>query len=350
METLGNELISRYVTAIGKHLPKKSRADIENEIRSTLEDILADRSEKTGRPVDEAMVKEVLKSYGAPEKVAATYLPERYLIGPRMYPLFWLVLRIVFSVLTVLAIIGLGIRIGMSPASTEAIASTVGNALLQYINGLIIALGNIVLVFAILERVLPESEFKSLKTSDESEWDPEQLMSEPTGDEVRIWEPVLGILFTFAALAVFNFYPQIISFASFQAGGPRTIPLLSGAFFRYLPWLNLLWALEIIHELALLRLGRRTPLTRWFSIALKVGGVALAAAMLTGPSLVGLTVSALTAAKIEPGAANVLVQLLNQIVRAALIIAIVASTVEIFREAYRLLTGPARVRPVMTQK
>ncbi len=349
METLGNELISRYVTAIGKHLPKKSRADIENEIRSTLEDILADRSEKTGRPVDEAMVKEVLKSYGAPEKVAATYMPERYLIGPRMYPLFWLVLRIVFSVLTVLAIIGLGIRIGMSP-DTEAIASTIGNALLQYINGLIIALGNIVLIFAILERVLPASEIKSLNPSDGSEWDPQQLMSEPTGDEVRMWEPVIGILFTFAALAVFNFYPQIISFFPIQAGGPRTIPLLSDAFFRYLPWLNLLWVLEIVHQLALLRLGRRTPLTRWFAIALKVGGIALAAAMLTGPSLVGLTAGALTAENIEPGAANVLVLMLSQMVRAALIIAIIASTVDIFKEAYRLLTGPARVRPVVTQK
>ena len=34
------KLLDRYVTEVGKYLPRKQRADIEQEIRSTLEDML----------------------------------------------------------------------------------------------------------------------------------------------------------------------------------------------------------------------------------------------------------------------------------------------------------------------
>ena len=47
------ELIDRYVAEVGRQLPEKMRADIENEMRSTLEDMVEDRSQKTGRPVDQ---------------------------------------------------------------------------------------------------------------------------------------------------------------------------------------------------------------------------------------------------------------------------------------------------------
>ena len=160
------ELLDRYVNEVGKHLPRKNRADIQAELRSTLEDMLEERSQKAGQPVDEAMVEDLLRSYGAPKKVAATYLPERYLIGPRLYPFFTLVLKIVFAVLGALALIGLGIAIATGPADMADIARTIGRSLLSYAGGAISAFGNIVLVFAILERVLPASEIGDLKDED----------------------------------------------------------------------------------------------------------------------------------------------------------------------------------------
>src|SRR5512134_906098 len=89
-------LIDRYVAEVGRRLALvKGRKDIENELRSTLEDMLEDRSRQAGRPRDEAMEIELLKEYGAPDKVAATYNPHPYLIGPRMFPLFIMILKIV---------------------------------------------------------------------------------------------------------------------------------------------------------------------------------------------------------------------------------------------------------------
>jgi hypothetical protein len=93
-------LIDRYVAEVGKNLPLlKGREDIEKELRSTLEDMLEDRISTTGRMRDEAMEIELLKEYGSPQQVAATYNPQPYLIGPRLFPFFLMVLKIVITVI-----------------------------------------------------------------------------------------------------------------------------------------------------------------------------------------------------------------------------------------------------------
>ena len=114
-------LIDTYVSEIGRHLPKKTRADIEAEIRSILQDMLDERCQKTGKPVDEEMTLDVLKIYGTPEIVASTYVGERYLIGPRLYPVFITVLRIALMVIGILAAMGLGVAVyqtTLSPLNT----------------------------------------------------------------------------------------------------------------------------------------------------------------------------------------------------------------------------------------
>ena len=95
------KLINRYVTEVGKRLPLvKGRKDIENELRSTLEDMLEDRAQKSDKPADEAMEVDLLKEYGSPQRVAETYNPTPYLIGPRMFPMFIMILKIVIAAVT----------------------------------------------------------------------------------------------------------------------------------------------------------------------------------------------------------------------------------------------------------
>jgi hypothetical protein len=50
------DLLDLYVSEVGKHLPLKSRRDIEAEIRSVLQDMLDERAQAAGHPVDEAMI------------------------------------------------------------------------------------------------------------------------------------------------------------------------------------------------------------------------------------------------------------------------------------------------------
>jgi hypothetical protein len=327
-------LIERYVSEIGKKLPRKSRADIETEIRSTLEDMLEERSAKAGRPADDEMIRELLKEYGAPDKVAATYLPEQYLIGPKLFPIFLLVLKIVGTVLIVLTIIGTGIKIGVDGLNGQAAALLIGRYLLEFISSLIAAFGNIVLVFAIIERVMPKAEYENELHGD---WDPAELSKDPDPDEVRPWEPIVTIAFTLLGLLVFNFYPQILGIYFTSNDVPVFIPVLSDAFFRMLPWINVTWLLNVGLYALLLRQGRWTPATRWFEIALKVAGIVIAYALLKGPSILALDVDALLKASIEPSAAALLVNMISQIVTIALAIAIIVGGIEIVKDVYKLL-------------
>src|SRR5512145_610145 len=139
-------LIDKYIAEIGKHLPRKNRADIEAEIRSTLEDMLEERKQLSGEE-DDATVVQLLKEYGAPRKVAESYTGKRYLIGPSLYPTFILVTQIVVSVLLVVSLVGLGLGLAQSGLTGPEFISTVGESLLDLLGGLITAFGNIVLVF-----------------------------------------------------------------------------------------------------------------------------------------------------------------------------------------------------------
>jgi hypothetical protein len=337
-------LIDRYVTEIGKQLPRKSRADIETEIRSTLEDMLEERSAKAGRQADDDMVKELLKEYGAPDKVAATYLPERYLIGPKLFPIFWLVLKIVGTVLTVLAIVGFGIRFGASALNAQAFTEIFGKSLIEYIGAIISAFGNIVFIFAILERVLPKSKYENELTED---WDPSELTKEPEPDDVSIWEPIWAIVITIAALLVFNLYPQVIGFGFMNGNTWTFIPVLTDAFFRYLPWIDVMWVLQIALNIILLRQGRWTTLTRWFEVGLSMMSIAIAYLLLKGPALVALNAETLTSVFHDASAAATLARMFNMMPPMILLIIILLEGIDMLKSIYRLVFKPIRVKAIV---
>lgn len=303
-------LIDTYVSEVGRHLPQKSRADIEAEMRSVLEDMLDERSKKAGKPADDEMVFDLLKEYGAPERVAASYLPERHLIGPQLFPLFMLVVKIVFSVLGIMALIGFGIAVATTGATSQAFLELLGKSILQAAGGATQVFGNIVLVFE--------------------------------------------ILLNFAAILVFNFYPQLFNFGysadSVWFIAPSEItkhqigsaPLLSEAFFRYVPFLTVVWALEILLNILLLRQGYWRPATRWFSAAVKTAGFGIGTAMLFGPSLIGLTPDMLT---VLGSAAEAVIFSLNISARIVLAIIVVVEGIEIIQAIPHLLSKK-KVTPI----
>lgn len=279
-------LIDKYIEEVGKHLPRRNRADIEAEIRSTLEDMLEERKQDND-PADDATVIQLLKEYGEPRKVAASYGAKQYLIGPKLFPLFMMVTQIVLVVVLIVSLIGVGLGLGFSDSSGPEFLANLGESLLDIFGGLIAVFGNIVLVFAILERVLPEKEFE-----EEEEWNPAELAQEPDPDQVKFGEQTVTIFFTAAFLIVLNIYPGIIGFG-FMTDGEWTFisPILSDAFFSYLPWINLIGGLEILLSIILIRQGLLQTGTRIAKAVLELGNIALAVAMLRGPALVDLSVS-----------------------------------------------------------
>lgn len=325
-------LLDKYMLEVGKQLPRKNRLDLQAEIRSTIEDMLEDRSRESGRPLDEALTGEVLQEYGAPAKVAASYKPARYLIGPRLFPFFEMVVKIVLTVLTVVSLVGFGIASANRVFAGPDFLAALGKFVLEFLTGLISAFGNIVLAFAILERVLPASEFEK----EAEDWTPAELEAEPDPDQVSRGEMIFEILFTVLGLALFNLYPNLVGFGMLKDGAWVYIPVLSEAFFRYLPWINLLGGAQILLDLYLLRQGAWGTATRLFNLALEVGGIALAAIMLVGPSLVSLDAQALAETMGE--ASGVISKLFLFLPAMVLIILIIVQSVEVIQAVRRLLS------------
>ncbi|HEX6271021.1 MAG TPA: hypothetical protein VFZ43_12350 [Anaerolineales bacterium] len=335
-------LIDKYITEVGKHLPRRNRADIEAEIRSTLEDMLEERKQAQGE-VDDAMIIELLKEYGAPRQVAESYVGPRYLIGPRVYPIFELVTRIVLAVLLGLALVGLGIGLARSSLTGPEFLRTVGDSAAGLLSGLITAFGNIVLVFAILERVLPAKEF----TRETEDWNPAQLASEPDPDRVSFGEQIVGIFFLALVLVILNLYPGIIGIGFFNESDWVFIsPVLTEAFFNYLPWINVLALLQIGFSVYLLRQGVWNSGMRIVNILLELAGIALAVVMLRGPALVALRPEQLANTPLAESA-EVFANIANLIPTLVLTIVIIISSIEVAQMVYHLLKSrPAPAYPI----
>lgn len=324
-------LIDKYIAEIGKHLPRKQRADIQAEIRSTLEDMLEERKQAEGS-ADDALIMALLKEYGSPREVAESYVGPRYLIGPRVFPIFELVTKIVVAVLLAVSLAGLGISLSKSSLAGPEFLKTVGESALGLLGGLITAFGNIVLVFAILERVLPAKEFE-----EEEEWNPAALASEPDPDRVKFGERIFEIFFIVLFLVLFNLYPGVIGFGFFTDGEWIFIsPILTEAFFSYLPWINLLLLLQLAFSVYLLRQGVWNTASRIVNIILELGSIALAVMMLRGPALVALTPEQLAGTPLE-GSAQVFTTIINLIPTLVLTILIIVSSIEVAQMVYHIL-------------
>ena len=280
-------LLDRYVAEVGKHLPRRSRADIEAEIHSTLEDMLEERTQ--GAQASAAQVSDLLKEYGDPRKVAASYGATQYLIGPRLYPTFELVLKIVLSGLGAVLLLSLGFSLVRNGTSGPEISAALGQGVGQLIGGLFTAFGNIVLLFAIIERAVPASQLDR----NEKEWDPADLTKDPDPDELKTPELIASIVFPLFFMVILNFYPQVVGFSFEERGQWTTIPVLSPAFFHYLPWINVLILLGVALNVWLLRQGRWQTITRVFGLALRLANIVLFIFMLAGPALLSVTGTAL---------------------------------------------------------
>ena len=335
-------LIDKYIAEVGKHLPRKNRADIQAEIRSTLEDMLEERKPADGQ-VDNETILQLLKEYGAPREVAESYTGPRYLIGPRVFPIFELVTKIVLVVLLGITLAAIGLSLGRATMTGTEMLKTIGERALDLFGGLITAFGNIVLAFAILERVLPAKEFE-----EEEEWDPAELAREPDPDRVKFGEQVFELFFLLLFLIVFNLYPGIIGIGFFNDSEWVFIsPILTEAFFSYLPWINILIVLQIGFNLYLLRQRLWNTTTRALNILLELGSIALAVAMLRGPDLVSLTASQLADTPLAESA-GFFIAIAKFIPPLALSIVIIVSSIEVAQAVFRILKDrPSSPYPVI---
>lgn len=101
-------MIDRYIYAVTKELPKKSRDDTADQLRVLINDKVDQVDDSL---TEEEKMDRVLRELGEPKKLANTYRGrERYLIGPKYYDKYLGVVKgVVLSIF-----IGLSIATGLS--------------------------------------------------------------------------------------------------------------------------------------------------------------------------------------------------------------------------------------------
>jgi uncharacterized membrane protein YuzA (DUF378 family) len=325
METTTKEtLVDRYLAAVSDLLPARQRKDTVTEISSLIQDALEDRSTMEGKPVDDQMMETVLKEFGSPEKIVAPYLPQKYLIGPRLYPSFILVLRIALPIVAILVMVAYWMgAIQVSAMNTAEFFTDLIKSLGGALSATVQAFANIVLIFAILEWTVPE--FKV--PTKEKEWNPHNLKEISKPNQVKRGDLIAEVIFTFIALIIFNFYYDRIGIYNNTNGVWTFIPIMTDAFKAYIPWLDMLWILTIVLDLLVLRKGVWQTGTRVLAILVSGLNIAILVNLIQSVPMLFTLEGALG----YWGSMGILKSLINQFLIIAMVIGIIASVVKIIQ-------------------
>jgi len=322
-------LIDRYLAAVSDLLPANLRAETIPKIRAQINEALDERIKTEGHPADDQLISDVLKQLGPPEKIVASYLPPRYLIGPQLFPTFMLVLRIALPIIGILSLVGYFASHNQVSAYTwDQLFTNIFTGLGTVLTAVLTAFGNIVLIFAILQWAVPGFKLPAK----EKVWDPRSLKAISHPDRIMRGELIVEIVFTLVFLIVFTFYLNRVGIYNYVNGQWVMTPILTSAFNAYIPWFILIWVLTIILDVILLQKGSWSIGSRVFSILLSGMSIALAASLIVNlPSLYTLE-----AAFSQYGVADTLQSLLNGVLIFIFSIVIIANSVKIIQQIIRL--------------
>jgi hypothetical protein len=281
------ELLERYLYEIGRRLPAKQREDIVKELRSLLGDALDARTQ--GRDATEEDVAAVLKEFGSPAEVASRYAGERYLIGPRMFDLYWLVLRIVLLCMTGGLLIALVVDLVTDTTTIPGALLRLVGFVPSLLTAAFTAFGYVTGIFFLVERAAARKELRV--PLDKKEWNPKDLPRIPVRvDRVGPAGPIVAILFTLFGMWLFNLHPDLVAFVYTLNDGwshLMQVPMLtSDGLAAYLPLWNVGWIATLVLQSFLLARGRWQFGTRIAQAALQFFNIGVLAYMIAGPALV----------------------------------------------------------------
>ena len=144
-------LIERYLQNVRLSLPAARREDIVRELAEDIRTQVADREEELGRALSEDEQEALLKHFGHPLALATRYGPQRHVIGPALFPVYWMTLKIALggalavNVAIAIAWLATGSPAGRAVGHLVTFPFTIG----------VTVFGWITLVFALLDLNLP---------------------------------------------------------------------------------------------------------------------------------------------------------------------------------------------------
>ena len=292
------ELIKRYVYAVGKWLPRKKRNDIEKELESSIYDALEARFGKKDEYTDEETA-EILKELGSPWKVASAYTWKGdRLIGQELLQVY------IPLTLTISGAVCIGLIVSFMVGIIIP-GMTFGKfllRLLELIPQLLVSIAAVVgfttIIFTLIEHNAPGYRVKDRlsvgtgKIREKDGFNPHDLPAVPKGKQrVKLWEPIVGIIFTVAFIVLFNMFPGKIGiyYTSEWGSGWQFVPIFSDTALRaFLPFWNAVWGFSLVFNIFLIIKLRWTIGLRIFDIVISLLNVAVLGIMISGPELIDM--------------------------------------------------------------
>lgn len=280
-------LMERYLYAVKRELNDKSRDDIVAEIESYIYDLLEERFVGV-HEVGEKDLETILKEMGAPRKVAAQYSPQHYLVGPRLFPLFMLVTKILVTVVLGALTLSMVINLVVNPANN------VWMVMLEYFGSLFSAalstIGILTLIFAGIEcaargRDIEEiEELQELHIHDLPQLPEQEKEVGQLGVSIEIILGIIGLVFFTYIQKTGGRLPYWMT----PSADTQLVPVFTPGFMQFVPFILGLTGLEIARNLILLVQGCHTSLTTWWQIAAKIADIILLIFLITSLPLVTL--------------------------------------------------------------
>jgi len=320
-------LLERYLLGVRRALSGKSRDDITEEIRSFLLDNLESRFNNS-EEISESEVKDVLTELGSPHKLASQFSQQRHLIGPRWYPAYIMVLRIIVPVVMGALTISFIIRLFVETNAFTA---------LEYLgaiwNGAFMSAAFVTLVFAIMERVNEGkdlSELEELEKFNISDLPDLAESEKQPGTVGLIFEIVMGVL----GLAFFTYLYHTGGYLPLFANETTSVGQLrifTDNFMSFVPFMMAITGLDVSRSATLLVQGRTSSLTSWWHVATQIAGLVLTAILLNSFPLLTLDGIESLGTTLEWDMARV-INSMNTGLRVILILSLIGSVVEIIKQ------------------
>ncbi len=274
-----DEISNRYIYAVTKRLPRSQREDIKRELRSLIDDLLAERcqgNEPTAKEIDE-----VLMGLGAPEKLAAQYTQHpQYLIGPELFETYRYIMVLVLICVAFGMTIAHGILAFLSPQESTLVMF--GNYIFSVYMAIINAFAFTTIAFVISDYLSKRNNNKTKEM-----WYPNMLPQLPEAAKgIKRSEPIVAIVFHIVGIILLNAVPWLFGAIFFYDDTLRIVPVFNLEYLKTVViWFNICTALGIIRETAKLLIGRYTiPLSIIVSL-LNVASLAIIVPVLKTPQI-----------------------------------------------------------------
>jgi hypothetical protein len=158
------------------------------------------RAEQLGRSLTESEIAAILQTHGRPSLVAARYLPQRYLIGPALFPVYLFTVRKAAPAVALIFFLASASVIILSGGTLTA---AIGRSLTQLVPVLLLFWGIVTMTFGIMEFAQQESG----ECASWGAWDPAKLpplahpkkQKSPAGRIADLVVHCLWILYVLAA-------------------------------------------------------------------------------------------------------------------------------------------------------